>query len=169
MEAKMELTILHAIQSIRFPLLDQIMVFIFNDIVGDKGQLWVYVGILLLIFPKTRKCGICVLLSYLLAYVTGDILKDLIARPRPFMVDDTVSLLIKKSTSYSCPSVHSALAFASASSIYQRFKKPGTFVLIFAALVAFSRMYSFVHYPSDILFGAVLGIAVGFVVKKLVK
>ena len=135
----MELSILHAIQSLHNPILDQIMIVVFNNLVGSLGQLWIVVGLVLLIIPKTRKCGVAVLLSYLVSFLIGnEWLKDLIARPRPCAVDDTA--------------------------IYHYYKKPGIGVLIFAALVGFSRMYFFVHYPTDVLFGAVLGILTAFVV-----
>ena len=161
----MELSILHAIQSLHNPILDQIMTGVFNNLVGSLGQLWIIVGLVLLIIPKTRKCGAAVILSYLVSFLIGnEWLKDLIARPRPCAVDDTVQLIVKKPGSFSCPSVHTYLAFSSAMAIYHYYKKPGIGVFIFAALVGFSRIYFFVHYPTDVLFGAVLGILTAFVV-----
>ena len=166
----MELNILYAIQNLRTDLLDRLMVAVFGNFVGSKGEIWVILGILLLLFPKTRKSGFCVLTAYIIAYYVGDgILKDLIARPRPCMVDETVSLLISRPTSFSCPSVHSMLAFASASSIRCFRKKAGAVALIFAALIGFSRMYFFVHFPTDVLLGAALGIAIGVIVCALAK
>jgi len=166
----MEMNILYWIQGLHTPALDSAMDLIFNTIVGDKGQFWVYLGILLLILPKTRRCGVAVLLGYLLAYFIGDgILKNLIARPRPCAVDETVELLVKRPTSYSCPSVHSALAFASAAAVFFHHKKIGIAALAFAALVGLSRMYFFVHYPTDVLFGAAMGFALGWLSTWLVK
>lgn len=164
----MELSILHAIQALHTPALDQIMVTVFNDLVGAKGQLWLFVGLVLLLIPKTRKCGAAVLLSFAAAYLIGnEWLKDLIARPRPCAVDDTVALIVKKPSSFSCPSVHTYLAFASTMAIFHYFKKVGIPLFIFSGLIGFSRMYFFVHYPTDVLFGAVLGVVTGFVVCKL--
>lgn len=161
----MELNILHAIQQIHNPVLDTIMVSVFNKMVGSLGQMWIVVGIVLLLIPKTRKCGAAVLLSYAVSYLIGnEWLKDLIARPRPCAVDDTVTLIVKKSSSFSCPSVHTYLAFSSAMAIFYYFKKAGIATFVFAALVGFSRLYFFVHYPTDVLFGAVLGIVTAFVV-----
>ena len=159
----MELSILHAIQGIHNPMLDKIMVLIFGTIVGSKGQIWVWLGILLFLIPKTRKCGSCILISYLLAYFIGDgLLKDLIARPRPCTVDTSVTLLIAKPSSCSCPSVHSFLAFASATAIFYHYRKTGILALLFAALLGFSRLYFFVHYPTDVLLGSFLGVLVGW-------
>lgn len=161
----MELTILHAIQSLHNPVLDQIMITVFNTMVGSLGQLWIIVGLILLVVPKTRKCGAAVLLSYLASYLIGnEWLKDLIARPRPCAVDDTVQMIVKKPSSFSCPSVHTYLAFSSAMAIFHSYKKAGIGVFVFAALVGFSRMYFFVHYPTDVLFGAVLGIVTAWIV-----
>lgn len=164
----MELGVLHAIQSLHNPVLDKVMITVFNNLVGSLGQLWIIVGLVLLIIPKTRKCGAAVLLSYVVSFLIGnEWLKDLIARPRPCAVDNTVQLIVKKPGSFSCPSVHTYLAFSSAMAIFYHYKKPGIGVFIFAALVGFSRMYFFVHYPTDILFGAVLGIVTAFVVCML--
>ena len=161
----MELSILHGLQFLHNPVLDKVMVMVFNNLVGTLGQLWIVVGVVLLVIPRTRKCGAAVLLSYALSFLIGnEWLKDLIARPRPCAVDETVLLIVKKPGSFSCPSVHTYLAFSSAAAIYHYYKKVGIGVFIFAALVGFSRMYFFVHYPTDVLFGAILGIATAFIV-----
>lgn len=165
----MDFNILYFIQSIRTPLLDKIMVTITN-IPGNMGEMWIALGILLLLFKKTRKCGLVICLSYLLVYGMGQyVLKDLIARPRPCHIDQTIELLIKKPSSYSCPSTHSGWAFAAATSIFIYNKKCGIFTFIFSSLVAFSRMYLFVHFPSDVLFGIVLGIIFANVANILVN
>ena len=158
----MEMQFLYFLQSLRSPALDRIMTLVFSTIVGSKGEVWIWFGLSLLLFPKTRKSGLTVLASYILAYYIGDgILKDLIARPRPCTADPSVELLVARSNSYSCPSVHSMLAFASASAFSYDHGKTGVAVLIFAALVAFSRLYFFVHYPTDVIFGAFLGAVIG--------
>ena len=161
----MEFNILYSLQQLRSPFLDKLMVAVFNDFVGTKGELWVILGIILLLIPKTKKTGLCVLSAYIIAYYVGDgLLKNLIARPRPCVADESVALLISRPTSFSCPSVHSMLAFASASAVFWFDKKAGSAALIFAALIGFSRMYFFVHFPTDVLLGAALGFAIGSVV-----
>ena len=157
----MEFNILYGLQSLRGGFLDNVMVTVFNTLVGSKGEIWAVLGALLLIFRKTRKAGLCVLLSYAVAYGIGDVLKNIIARPRPCAIDETVALIISRPSSFSCPSVHTMLAFASAASLFLCHKKTGIAVLVFAALVGFSRMYFFVHFPTDVLLGAVLGFGVG--------
>ena len=166
----MELSILYWIRNLHNVFLDSVMVTVFNNIVGSKGEIWVVLGIILLLIPKTRKTGLCVLSAYIVSYYIGDgILKDLIARQRPCMIDETVELLVSRPTSFSCPSVHSMLAFASASPVFWFHKKTGILALIFAALIGFSRMYFFVHFPSDVLLGAVLGFLIGTGICTLVK
>ena len=164
----MERATLQVIQSWHNPVLDRIMVFVFNDFVGAKGEIWVILGLILFLIPKTLKCGIFILVSYILAYFIGDgVLKELIGRIRPCTVDTSVPLIVKRSTSYSCPSVHSMLAFASAVSVFMNYKRTGIFTLVFAALIGFSRLYFFVHYPTDVIFGAVLGTIIGYCVCRL--
>ena len=166
----MEMNILYFIQSLHNPILDKIMVAIFNDIVGTKGEIWIILGIILLCFKKTRKTGLIVLSSYIISYYIGDgLLKNLIARPRPCTVDESVELLIARSTSYSCPSVHSMLALGSAVPIYFYHKKYGRIALIFAILICFSRLYFFVHYPTDVLFGGLLGAGIGLIISYVCK
>lgn len=164
----MELQILHAIQNIRTPWLDQLILGV-TRIMGSYGQLWAIIGVALLLFRRTRKCGAAVLASYVLVFLVGHLfLKDLIARPRPCHVDETVALLVAMPASFSCPSTHSAWSFAAAVVIFCRDRRWGTAALLAAALIGFSRMYLFVHYPTDVLFGAVLGAALGLLAVKLV-
>ena len=168
-----DFNILYAIQNIRTPFLDKFFVTI-TSIPGNYGQMWVVLGIILLIFKKTRKCGFTIILSYLMVYGLGQyVLKDLIARPRPCHIDQTIELLISRPSSFSCPSTHSGWAFAAAVSVYLYNKKIGIPVIIFSFLVAFSRLYLFVHFPSDVLFGIVLGIMFAvlskIIVKKIIK
>lgn len=166
----MEFSILYWIQNLHSDFLDDLMVTVFNDAVGSKGEIWIIFGIILLLIPKTRKTGVCLLSAYIIAYYVGDgLLKNLIARPRPCMADETIALLVSRPTSYSCPSVHSMLAFASASAVFCFHRKAGIAVLLFAALVGFSRMYFFVHFPTDVLLGAVLGAFIGVTVCRLFK
>lgn len=166
----MEMSILYGIQSMHGGFLDTLMVRVFNDFIGPRGEIWIILGVLLLIIPKTRKTGLCVLSAYIIAYFIGDgILKDLIARPRPCAVDETVELLLGRPSTFSCPSVHSMLAFAAASSVFWFHKRTGIAALVFAALIGFSRLYFFVHFPTDVLFGAVLGFGISTGVCFLAK
>lgn len=164
-----DFSVLYAIQNIRTSFLDKLFVFI-TSIPGNYGQMWVVLGIILIIIKKTRKCGITIIFSYLMVFGFGQyILKDLIARPRPCHIDQTVELLISRPSSFSCPSTHSGWAFAAAISIFLYNKKFGIPVSIMAFLVAFSRLYLFVHFPSDVLLGIVLGIVFAILAKLFVS
>lgn len=165
----MEFSILYAIQNMRNSVLDDLILLLTN-IMGSYGQIWLIVGVALCIFKKTRSCGVAVLISYALVFIVGQFgLKDLIARARPCHLDETVELLVKRPSSFSCPSTHSAWAFAAATSIFLYFKKPGIAVMIVAVIIAFSRLYLFVHFPTDVLFGAVIGIVLAFITVKAQK
>lgn len=165
----MEFSILYAIQNLRNPVFDAIILALTN-IMGPYGQIWLIVGVGLCIFKKTRRCGAAVLISYVLVFIVGQYgLKDLIARPRPCHLDETVELLVSRPSSFSCPSTHSAWAFAAAASIFLYFRKTGIAVMIVAALIGFSRMYLFVHFPTDVLLGAVIGIILAFITVMVQK
>ncbi len=163
----MELEILHAIQQIHAPWLDSVMIFITT--LGDEGIFWISVAVLMLIFKKTRKCGVCILLSMGICLIIGNFgLKNIIARPRPFLEAPSVVLKIPTPGEFSFPSGHTMHGFTAATAIFLNFKKPGIAALILAALIAFSRMYLFVHYPTDILGGILLGVLVAVFVVKII-
>ena len=165
----MDFSILYAIQNLRCDAIDR-FILLLTKIAGSYGEIWLIVAAALLIFKRTRKTGIAVLLSYAFVYLFGQyVLKDLIARPRPCHIDQTIELLIKRPSSYSCPSTHSAWAFAAATSVFLYHRKAGIAVFVVAALIAFSRLYLFVHFPTDVLFGAALGAAAAIVAVKLVN
>ena len=143
------------------------MVFITK--LGDDGIFWLILAAVLLLFKKTRKCGLTILLSMAISYLLGNMfLKNVIARPRPCTLDPTVPLLIPTPGEYSFPSGHTLHGFTAATAIFLHFKKPGIAALVLAALIAFSRMYLFVHFPTDILAGMILGIGVAVFVYMII-
>lgn len=159
----MEISILYAIQSIHNNVLDNIMKII--TIIGDAGIVWLVIAFMLLLKIETRRCGILIIISMVIGFILGNIiLKNVIARPRPFMVDKNIQLLIQIPKDYSFPSCHAMASFEAATIIFLHSKKWGVPSLILATLIAFSRMYLFVHYPSDILAGTILGVAVAIIV-----
>lgn len=133
-----------------------------TKIAGSYGQLWVIVAVLLLIFKKTRKAGVSVLIAYLAVFLIGQLaLKHLISRPRPCQIDQAFALLVARPSSSSFPSTHSAWALGAATAIFMQHRKIGVAAYVVAALIAFSRLYLFLHFPTDVLFGTALGIALG--------
>lgn len=159
----MEFQILYALQELHTPLLNQIMIFVTK--LGDEGIFWIVLAVILLLFKKTRKCGLTIAVSMLLCYLLGNMfLKNVIARPRPCSIDPSVALLIPTPGEFSFPSGHTLHGFTAATAIFLHYKKPGIAAFILAALIAFSRMYLFVHFPTDILAGMILGIGVALLV-----
>ena len=155
----MEFSFLYAIP--RTAALDSFFLTV-TKIAGSYGQLWVIIAAVLLIFKKTRKAGAAVLLAYAAVFLTGQFgLKNLVSRPRPCQIDLDFALLVDRPSSSSFPSTHSAWAFGAATAIFMQHRKPGIAALVVAALIAFSRMYLFLHFPTDVLAGIALGIALG--------
>ncbi len=164
----MELKILHILQGIHHPVLDKIMVIISS--LGNAGIIWIIFTILLLCFPKYRRCGITMAAALIIDVVICNlILKNLVARSRPCWVDQTISLLIDNPKDYSFPSGHTAAAFAAVIPFLYYHKREGIAALIFALTLAFSRMYLFVHYPTDILGGIIVGVAAGTAAIAIMK
>lgn len=164
----LETSILDGLQMIHNPTLDTIMVFITN--LGNSGAIWIMIGVLLLFVPKYRKGGVIVLAALLLQLLLGNmILKNLFERPRPCWINDSVSLLIKVPRDYSFPSGHTMSAFAASAALYFTNKKLGIAGFVLAAAIAFSRLYLYVHYPTDILGGMILGVLVAFAARYIVE
>ena len=134
---------------------------------GNFGVVFIVAGVIMLFFRRTRKLGVCSLLALLFGMLFTNItLKNSVARPRPF--SDATSEFYSlwkaagslKESGYSFPSGHSSASFASAVSIvqYARYRKQGIAAVVLSALIAISRMYVFVHFPTDVLTGTILGI-----------
>lgn len=163
----MEFSFLYAIP--RTKMLDSFFLGL-TRVAGSYGQLWLIIAALLLIFKKTRKAGISVLIAYLAVYLLGQIvLKHLVSRPRPCQIDQAFAMLVARPSSSSFPSTHSAWAFGAATAIFMRHRKLGAAAYAVAALIAFSRMYMFLHFPTDVLFGTALGIALGVLAHWITK
>ena len=141
---------------------------------GNAGLLWIALSLLLLIWPKTRRAGFAGLVALLLSLIfTNGILKHLVSRPRPWLtLTGLVPLVVEKDPN-SFPSGHTCAAFAAAVAWWRtlpdrRLKVAG---LVLAVLMGLSRLYVGVHYPSDVLGGAVFGTLYGllavFIVSRL--
>lgn len=166
-----EFAILDWLQTLHSGVLDKIMIFITT--LGNSGAVWIALAAVLLIIPKTRPVGVAVALALILDLITCNLMiKPLVARTRPYEINTAVELLINKPHDYSFPSGHSAASFAAASAMFFAGTKPRLWVpaVVLGALIAFSRLYLYVHFPTDVLGGIVLGIALGavsvFIIKK---
>jgi undecaprenyl-diphosphatase len=167
MVIKMEFNILYAIQNIRSDFLDSLMKFISS--LGNGGLIWILTGILMLFFKNYRKCGYTILLALIFCLILGNgILKNLIARDRPCWIHNEFPLIIGTPKDYSFPSGHTFSSFAASVSILFFHKKIGIFAVSLASVIAFSRLYLFVHFPTDILGGILLGTMTALISKKII-
>ena len=162
-----EFEILNFFQELHTPVLTWIMRAASR--LGDVGFIWILLAVILLLIPKTRKIGMLVSVALILDVITCNlILKPLVARTRPYDVNTAIELLIAAPKDFSFPSGHTAASFAAVSALWfakeQKFWIPA---LVLAVLIAFSRMYFYVHYPTDVLGGALLGILCGWMADKL--
>ncbi len=140
---------------------------------GDAGIAWILLTLVLLFFRGTRKVGICSVCALLCSLVLNNfLLKNIVARVRPYDAVEGLTILIGKQLDPSFPSGHSAASFASALAIVLalrrwdlwkgRVKAAGICAVILAALIALSRLYVGVHYPTDVLFGIFSGLLCGY-------
>ena len=144
--------------SIACAFLDRFFVFI--TWLGNGGMIWILLCIVLLVKPETRKTGVSMVFALIIAASATYVLKLAVARPRPFLLDRGIELLITAPADYSFPSGHTASSFAAAWTLKE---KPKLFIpsFLLASLIAFSRMYLLVHYPSDVAAGMLIGIFCG--------
>lgn len=182
---ELELSILDFIQSLRTPFGDTAMPLISK--LGDAGMIWIILGLILLIIPKTRSYGVLVT-AVLIADVIlcNGILKNLFQRIRPCDINTAVTLLIPKPKDFSFPSGHTACSVAVSTALFlvrekrsvpdkERSRVRSTMgnlwipAWILTVMIAFSRMYLYVHYPTDILGGIVAGLAAGYIGYKVTE
>ncbi|MGL4790195.1 MAG: phosphatase PAP2 family protein [Anaerotignaceae bacterium] len=157
----MDFTILNYIaENFRNEFLDNF--FIFITTLGNSGFIWIAIAILLLISKKKTEV-ICVVLALLFSLIICNLLlKNLVARPRPFAFLEDFQLLIPTPLDYSFPSGHTSSSIAAAFVIWKFNKKLGVAVWVLAILIIFSRLYLYVHFPTDILGGIITGLIAGY-------
>ena len=141
------------------PVLDRLMIFVSS--LGNKGWLWIAIGAALLLFGLKNKRwgrgGLLVLLSLAVnALLCNGILKPLVGRTRPYALYG-YDILIPPVGDPSFPSGHTAASFAAATALYAIDKRWGLAAYAFAALMGFSRLYLGVHFPTDVVMGAIVG------------
>lgn len=175
--------LLYIQEYIRTDLLTPFMVFITHTV--DNGIFWIALSIILIIIPKTRRIGIIAGTSLAVeAVVTNLLIKNIVARTRPYEAIDGLNILIEKQKDYSFPSGHTGASFAVAGALilivllglpvlaktgeltkkklHIALKVFSWTMLAYAVLIAFSRLYVGVHYPTDVLGGLALGVATSF-------
>lgn len=114
----------------------------------------------------TKFSSLIFLSAFVIARYSYKTVKLFVQRPRPFQTLDNVRLLLGPHDGFSFPSGHATTSFCLATVIAMRYPKLRYPIFIVAILVALSRPYIGVHYPSDILVGSILGIFIGYIVTK---
>lgn len=165
---RIEIQILDWIQSFRTPIGDIFWSYITK--LGNVGMVWILLAFVLVFIPKTRKSGMILAAALCIdAVLCNGILKNLFARIRPYDVNTSIQLLINKPKDFSFPSGHTAVSFAAVAGLYWAGeRKLWKAALILAVLIAFSRLYLYVHYPTDILGGMIVGGTAGYVGCRMV-
>ena len=110
---------------------------------GEWGAVWIVLGVAMLFPKKTRATGAILLAALILCTLVGEV---------------TIKTIVASPSGYSFPSVHSCIAFSSAVILLVRDRRFGIPALFLAALIAFSRLYNYVHFPTDVFCGIILGI-----------
>lgn len=167
---KIDLRILDFIQdNLRCDFLDKFLSLITK--IGDHGTVPIIIAVILLIFAKTRKIGLSMGIAFICGGVVGNLfLKNVVGRIRPYDVAG-VDIIIKRLSDYSFPSGHTLIMFETAVVLLimlkGKYKPIAIGATVVASIVAFSRLYLYVHYPTDVIGGIILGSILGFFGAKL--
>lgn len=151
----------------RCAFLDAVMPFF--SYIGEVGIVWIIIGLIMLFFRKTRSWGVILLCTMLVGFLVGEVaIKNIVCRIRPCYVAQ-IDMIIPKPNSYSFPSGHSCSSFAAATVLLKMNKRFGVPALVLAILIALSRLYNYVHFPTDVLCGIILGIVCALIVCYVFK
>ena len=162
-----ELNILDWFQTLHTPVMDKLMTSVTK--LGDAGIFWIILTLIFLIIPKMRKTGVTMAAALIVDLLLCNVLlKNLVARTRPYDVNTTVELLVAKLRDYSFPSGHTTSSFAATTVMFFMHPILAIPMLFLAALIAFSRTYLLVHYITDVLAGVALGIITGCIVVPVI-
>ena len=165
-----ELPILDWIQTYcRNGFLDAVLPFL--SVLVNKGIICIVFAIVLLFFKKTRKSGIVISVALMIGLIVVNLtVKPLVGRIRPYDMKEGVELLVARLSDASFPSGHTLACFeASFALFYCKQFKLAVPALVYSLIVAFSRLYLYVHYPTDVLAGAVLGILFALIAYLIVR
>ncbi|MDR1588669.1 MAG: phosphatase PAP2 family protein [Oscillospiraceae bacterium] len=144
-------------EHVRTGALDGVMAAL--SLIGNAGVAWLLLGAALTAREKYRRRGLALFACLTVCFIINNlIIKNAVARPRPFEVVEGLRILISAPGDYSFPSGHAASGFAAAYSISRTLSRRAAIcAFVLASLIALSRVYVGVHYPSDVVAGAILG------------
>ncbi len=135
---------------------------------GNLGIFWVAVALVISAKAKYRRCSITMLIGLIAGVLIGNlIVKNAVRRDRPCWIIEIQNMLIENPQDFSFPSGHTLSSFCAASILFYYDKRLGVPAFGAAVLIAFSRMYLYVHFPTDILGGALLGILIASLTVKV--
>jgi len=146
------------------PVTDKIMPFITD--VKNWYLLYIFLWFLILFKGGKYRVGLAIGMILLVAIsdqLSSILLKHLFERPRPCKVLENVHLLVGCTDSYSFPSSHAVNNFAAAMFFTYFYKHLKWILFSVASIMALSRIFVGVHYPSDVIGGALIGIAIGYI------
>lgn len=150
------------------PFLDWLMPKV--TFLGNAGWIWIAAAMLLICVKKHRLNGIQLGIGLIAGFIIGNLfLKNIVMRERPCWINDNIQLLIPMPMDYSFPSGHTLSSFVSAGILIQKNVNIGIFAYILAVLIGFSRLYLYVHFPTDVLMGILLGTAIAFAIVYISK
>ncbi len=164
-----ELNILYWIREhLTCPFLDWLMPPL--SALSAHGEIWILLAAVLMCIPKTRRAGVTMGVTLLMGYLIGNLgLKNLIGRIRPYELAPDVTLLVERLHDFAFPSGHTLASVGAATALTLYHRRWGAVALTLAAAIGFSRLYLFVHYPTDVVAGALLGVALAFAARWIVN
>jgi len=153
--------------NIRCNILDTVMPLVTS--LGNAGLFWIILCILMLCSKRYRKCGFIMIIALVLCAIVGNLtLKPIVARIRPFDASPLIDgLLISAPKDFSFPSGHTMVSFSCAGVLLYMNRRIGIAAFMLSSIIAFSRLYLYVHYPSDVLSGMIIGIILSYISIKI--
>lgn len=164
---KIDISILNLIQNLKSPLMNKIMTTI--TAFGNMGIFWILLIIIFLTTKEYKKMAkfmiVCMLVNVVIVNL---IIKPAVGRQRPFEIVEGIKLLVLKPQDPSFPSGHSAISFCMLTTIlfFSKSKTINIMASLLAILISFSRLYLYVHFPSDIFCGIIIGVLSSLITLK---